>query len=123
MKIYFYDSLVAQTFEMVKRAHDCADVLNDLNRIGQAKAKVRSCGDWRAADQLNYELRQKYPCIDAMNEVASSIPVEAPQTTKQYSIDEAVIENLTNDFYGILCDTAIKKGLIHSAKEFIQSVD
>lgn len=121
--IYFYDDLVAQTFDIVKNAYDCADILNDLNRIKQAIAKVRSCGDWLTADRLNHELREKYPSINAMNKAADSIPVLFPQSTKQYTIYDAAIENLKNDAYGILCGTAIKKGLVHSAKEFIKSAD
>ncbi len=31
--IYFYDDLVAKTVETIKEAYDCADILNDLNRI------------------------------------------------------------------------------------------
>lgn len=121
--IHFYDSLVARTLEIAKNAYDCADVFNDLNRIGQAQERVKVYGDLCTADQLNQELRKKYPSIDAMNKAADSMPVLFPQPTKQYTIYEAVIENLKNDYYGILCGTAIKKGVIHSAKEFIENVD
>lgn len=121
--IRFHDNLVAQILEIVKNTYDCADVLYDLNRIEQAIARVKSYGDWRTADQLDQELRKKHPSIDAMNKVADSIPVPFPQPTKQYTIYEAAIERLKNDYYGILCGTAIKKGLIHSAKEFIKNVD
>lgn len=121
--IYFYDYLVANTLEMVKSAYDCADILTDLNRIKQAQERVRVCGDWYTANQLDEELRQKYPCIDVMNKAADSIPVLFPQPAKQYTIYEAVIESLENDRYGILCGTAIEKGLVHSAKEFIKFVD
>ena len=34
----FFDNIVAKTFETIKDAHDCADILNDLNQIEQAKA-------------------------------------------------------------------------------------
>lgn len=121
--IYFYDSLVAQTLEMVKSAYDCADILNDLNRIEQAQVWVRVHGDWNTANQLDYELRQKYPSIDTMIQIANAVPTPSPRAKKEYSNCDAMIANLNQDYYGILCDTAIKKGLIHGAKEFIKSVD
>ncbi len=121
--IYFYENLVTQTVDIVKSAYDCADILTDLNRIEQAKERVRVSGDWYTANQLDEELRQKYPYIDVMNKVADSFAVPSLQPAMQYSIYDAVIESLTNDRYGILCGTAIKKGLIHNPKEFIKSVD
>jgi len=33
------------------------------------------------------------------------------------------ISYLEQDYYGILCDTAIKKQMVHSIKEFIKNVD
>lgn len=121
--IYFYDNKVAQTLEIVKSAYDCADVLNDLTRIEQAIARVKSCGDWLTANQLDQELRKKHPSIDAMIHIASAVPSAAPRINKVHSNCDVVIDNLTQDYYGILYGTAIKKGLIHSAKEFIKSVD
>ena len=73
--IYFYDDLVEKTVETIKEAYDCADILNDLNRINQAITNIKLYGNWSAADHLDQELRQKYPCIDNMVEFANSIPV------------------------------------------------
>lgn len=121
--IYFYDDLVAKTVETVKEAYDCADILNDLNRINQAITNIKLYGSWSAADQLDQELRQKYPCIDNMVEFANSIPAHVPMSKKNYSPSEAVLSNLEQDYFGILCDTAIKKQMVHSIKEFIKNVD
>lgn len=38
--ITFYDGLFTETLEIMKEAHDCADILRDLDRIGQAKTNV-----------------------------------------------------------------------------------
>lgn len=121
--IYFYDELVAKTLETIKEAYDCADILNDLNRINQAMTNVKLYGDWYAANQLDRELRQKYPCIDNMVNFANSIPIPVPRAKKNYSAGEAVLSDLQQDYFGILCDTAIKKKMVHSVKEFIKNVD
>lgn len=121
--IYFYDELVAKTLETIKEAHDCAGILHDLNRIDQAIANIRLCGGCAPAYQLDKDLRRKYPCIDSMVAVANSMPVPAPQIKKTYSVSEAIVSNLKQDHYGILCDTALKKGLVHDIKEFIKSVN
>ena len=60
--IYFYDELVAKTLDTIKDTYDCADILNDLNRISQAIENVKLYGYWSAVDQLDQELRQKDPC-------------------------------------------------------------
>ena len=121
--IYFYNDLVVKTVETIKEAYDCADILNDLNHINQAITNIKLYGNWSAADQLDQELRQKYPCIDNMVEFASSIPIHVPRAQKNYSPSEAVLSNLEQDYFGILCDTAIKKQMVHSIKEFIKNVD
>lgn len=120
--IYFYDSLVAQTVEIIKSAYDCADVLNDLNRIEQAKERTYN-GDCLTGEVLDQELREKYPCIDKLLQGANSFPSVSRQSERVYSNSERITMALDQDKYGILCDTAIKKGLIHSIKEFIKSVD
>jgi hypothetical protein len=121
--IHFYDDLIAQTLKTVKESYDCADVCNDITRIENAISQVRVYENCGVAFQLDHELRQKYPCIDAMLETASSISIPSPRITRTYSPNEAAIENLRQDYYGILCGTAIKKEFIHSIEEFIKSVD
>lgn len=121
--IYFYDEIIAKTLDKIKDAHDCGDVLLDLTQIEQAVIRLKSGGDWFAANQLDYELRQKYSCIDAMINLANTISVPSPQAEKIYSPIEAAIANLNQDYYGILCDTAIKKGITQDIKQFIQFVD
>jgi len=71
--IYFYPELVTKVLETIKDAHDCADILYDLNRIEMAKVKVYSPGGVLAADQLGKELQKKYPTIDAMLNIAEAM--------------------------------------------------
>lgn len=121
--IYFYDDLVEKTVETIKEAYDCAGILNDLNRINQAITNIKLYGNWSASDQLDQELRQKYPCIDNMVDFVNSISVPVSRVKKNYSSSEAVLSNLGQDYFGILCDTAIKKQMVHNIKEFIKNVD
>ena len=120
--IYFYDELIARTLKTIKESYDCADILNDLNRINQAIENVNLHGNCTAAYQLDQELRQKYPCINKMVDVANSMPTPALRARRMYSASEASISDLNQDRYGILCDTAIKKQLVHNIKEFIKDV-
>ena len=120
--IYFYDDLVEKTVETIKEAYDCADTLKDLNRINQTIRNIKLYGNWSVAVQLDRELRQKYPCINSMVDFANSFPGLMPRSKKNYSVSEATLSNLEQDYYGILCDTAIKKQLVRSIKEFIKNV-
>jgi hypothetical protein len=121
--IHFYENMIAEILKNVKESSDCAEICKDINRIKKAIAQVQNCGDRFTANQLDRELRQKYPCIDGMLDVANSIPCSSLQITKAYSSDEAVIESLWQDYYGILCGTAVKKGYVHSVEELIKYID
>ncbi len=121
--IYFNDSAVAKTLETIKAAHDCANVLCDLSQIEQAKANVNLCGGVSVARQLDKKLRKKYPCIDTMINFANTMLSQVSQSKKTYSPNEAAVSNLIQDYYGILCDTAVKKEIVQEMKQFIRFVD
>ena len=121
--LHFYDELVVRTLKTIKESYDCIDVLNDLNRIDQAITNVNLYGNCTAAYQLDQKLRQKYPCIDRMVDVANSMLTPVPRTRRMYSASEAVISDLNQDYYGIICDAAIKKQLVRSIEELIKDVD
>lgn len=122
--IYFVSTIQSQTFEIIKEARDCADVLRDLNQIEQAKANLSSgYGTVLAANQLDRELRQKYPTIDMMLNIANTMRPPSPQVSRIQAEVDKTIANLNQDYCGILCDTAVKKGLAHSIKDCIKSVD
>ncbi|MCC8161594.1 MAG: hypothetical protein LIO86_00135 [Lachnospiraceae bacterium] len=121
--IYFYDDVCAKTVETIKSACDCEHILNDLRRIEQAERNIQLYGDLLTAHQLDLELRQKYPCINNMLDLANSINTSDTQTQGNCSKNEAIKTHLDQDYFGILCDTAIKKQIISSIKEFIKRVD
>lgn len=124
--IQFYDGLLVKTLETIKEAYDCVDILCDLDRIERAKANVYSCGGIFTADQLDRELREKYPAINAMLNIADAMlsnPLLPPRVRQIRSSEEIAVANLQQDYCGILCDTAVKKGLKQSIKDCIKSVD
>ena len=121
--IHFHDNLVTKTLESIKESCDCTDILHDLDHIDQSIRNVRFYGNCAAAYQLDQELRQKYPCIDRMVDVANAMLISAPRARRMYSASEAIISDLNQDYYGIICDVAIKKQLIYSIKEFIKYAD
>lgn len=121
--ITFYDGLFAKTLEIMKEAHDCVDILHDLDRIEQAKANVHSYGGVFAAAQLDRELRQKYPTIDVMLGIANAMrsdPLFPPQIEQNRTIEEIAMDNLQQDYCGILCDMAVKKRVKQSIKDCIK---
>ena len=59
-KIYFKADMENTTLNVIKEAHDCAEVANDLIRIQRTIA----IGTDEDALHLDLELRRKYPVID-----------------------------------------------------------
>lgn len=122
--IHFSSAIQNRALEIIKEGYDCADVLRDLNRIEQAKTNLYTIGEGvSAADKLDRELRQKYPAIDKMLELANTMRLPSPQTPKIRAEEEQAIVNLNQDYWGILCDTTVKKGLAKGIKDCIEFVD
>ena len=122
--IHFYSTIQSKTLEIIKEAHDCIDIFLDLNRIEQAEANLYNpYVGVSAADQLDRELRRKYPTIDKMLDLANTLLPPSPQVSSIRSEEDRALSNLNQDYCGILCDTAVKKGLARSIKDCIESVD
>lgn len=122
--IHFFSAIQSKTLEIIKEAHDCADVLLDLSRIEQAEANLYiPYVGVSVADQLDRELRRKYPTIDLMLDFANTMLPPSPQAPQICSAEDRAASTLKQDYCGILCDTAVKKGLARSIKDCIESVD
>lgn len=109
--LYFLGTIQNRTLEIIKEARDCADVLRDLSQIEQAKVNLSSTGYGAVfvANQLDRELRKKYPTIDMMLDIANAMLPPSTQASKIRSEVDQMIANLNQDYCGILCDTAAKK--------------
>lgn len=127
MNIHFDEVLFEKALKIIKDAHDCADVLCDLERIKQAEAGVYSYIGVFAADQLDQELRNKYDAIDKMLDIADTMQSNlilspAPQNEPIRSAEELAISKLEQDRCGILCDTIVKKKLAKNIESCIKEI-
>ena len=81
--IHFFSTIQNRALEIIKEAHDCADIFQDLERIKEAKVNLSTIyADVSAANRLDCELRQKYPTIDRMLYLANTMlppSSQAPQ--------------------------------------------
>lgn len=118
-KIYFASDLRERTLKALMEAHDCADVKKDLDRIQQ----TIQCGTNEQAGYLDRELRQKYPMIDYMLQVANHFPARPAKYCVETAASSFEKSNLEQDYWGILCDTAIKKGIKKRVEDCIDHVE
>lgn len=116
--IFFVADLEQSTLIAIKNAYDCADIANDLDRI----LYTIQYGTDSEAHTLDCEMMQKYPAIRAMQQFANSLPVRPAQHTTGTRNESVDKKNLRADYWGILCDTAIKKNIKKSFEECIDYV-
>ena len=117
--IYFTSDLEIQVLKAIKEAYDCADVKNDLDKIQW----TIQFGTNEQAGYLDQEMRQKYPIIGYMLQTTNRFPARPARYYAEAAASPFEKSNLEQDYWGILCDTAIKKQMVHSIKEFIKNVD
>lgn len=117
-KIHFKDDVKVATWKAINEAHDCADVANDLIRI----QRIIAIGTDEDALHLDLELRRKYPVIDTMLQIANSLPVQPSQCAAAAAGESPSKANLRQDYYGILCHIAVKKGIKKSIEDCIDHV-
>ncbi len=117
-KIYFASDLRERTLKELMEAHDCADVKNDLDRIQW----TIQCGTNGQAEYLDREMRQKYLMIDYMLQVANHFPARPARYCVKTAASSFEKFNLEQDYWSILCDTAIKKGIKKRLEDCIDHV-
>ena len=118
-KIYFASDLRERTLKELVEAHDCADVKNDLDRIQWTIQH----GTNEQAGYLDREMRQKYPMIDYMLQVANHFPARPARYCVETAASSFEKSNLEQDYWGILCDTAVKKGIKETLEGCIDRVE
>lgn len=117
-KIYFASDLAERTLKALMEAHDCADVKKDLDRIRQ----MIQYGTNEQARALDQEMRQKYPMIDYMLQTTNHFPARPARYCVETAASSFEKSNLEQDYWGILCDTAIKKGIKRRLEDCIDHV-
>ena len=118
-KIYFASDLRERTLKALVEAHDCADVKNDLDRIRW----MIQYGTNGQAGFLDWEMRKKYPMIDYMLQVANHFPARPARYCMETAASSLEKSNLEQDYWGILCDTAIKKGIKRSIEDCVDHIE
>ena len=121
--IHFDPELVSKVIEVAKDAADLRDVTKDLQQIKNAQAGILQFGDVVTARRLDAKLRKKYPVIDEMLDWANRMPPTLQTGPSNQTQLPQEVSNLQQDYYGIICHIALKKGLVQSIKQFIKSVD
>lgn len=133
MSIYFKRDLASKMSVAIKEDRDKIDVCKDICNIEQTirylkvPAESISIENYynvrRHAKELDELLRKKYPTINNLLNVANLFPKRSSATPVCSQAREEILSNLVQDYFGILCDTAWKSGIIASIKEFIDYVD
>lgn len=121
--IHFDPELVSKALEAAKDAADLMDATKDLQQIKNAEAGVLQFGDVVTARRLDAELREKYPVIEKMLDLANRMPPALQTGPSSHTQLPQEVSNLQQDYYGIICHIALKKGIVQSVKQFIKSVD
>ena len=73
--------------------------------------------------RLDLELWEKYPAINAMLQIANSLPVRPSQCASAAAGESPSKANLRQDYYSILCDTAVKKNIKKSIEDCIDHIE
>ena len=118
--IYFELNFVNHVAEIIYEAKDYIDVAKDLSEIEY----IYNNGSYYEAERLHAKMLHKYPIIMELFQLANAL---SQQPTFQNSTETAKAlmnkENLKLDFYGIICDVALKKGLKESLKDCIDHAE
>lgn len=135
-KIRFHKTLADRALEAIKEAHDLSDVREDLDRVRQEMEKVsysriimepdnnEKLKSLLHARALDDELRRKYPTINQLLFIADKLPKRPSASAIVAAATEtSEFTSLEQDYYGILCDTLLRKEITSSIEEFIDRVE
>lgn len=92
----------------------------DLNNITYFLSLNPTIDVRLAAERLDIELHHKYPTINIMINVANNVSVCNTSSTE---CEHDPMDFFKTDYYGIICDTLLKKRIISSIEEFIEGRD
>ena len=115
--IYLNQELYQRVCEVIKDAHDCRDILSDLNKINNALYGLQYGEGQKEARLLDCQLRNKYPLIEAFLDEAS--PMFSFTEGRTQGIEPVEVMALKQDWCGIICHAALKKGIVQNIKEML----
>lgn len=126
MKIHFDKDLIAKAFKITHEAVDLIDVAHDIDAINGILSKPSTIENLVSAVALDKILRERYPTIEKMLEVADCFSISPVPVSSNNSQDPPYpneYKNLEQDYFGILCDVLMKKGVTSSIEQCIKRVD
>lgn len=129
MKIHFDEDLTANALKIVRESIDLSETANDIDNIDKIKRMLLM----RPTPQLlslarkfDILLRKKYPTISEMLVAANRLPFLPASGAANNAQDPPYpqeYKNLEQDYFGILCDVLMKKGITASIEQFIKKLD
>lgn len=125
-KIHFDKDLAAKAFKITHEALDLIDVAHDIDAINGILSSPPIAENIAVAAGLDKTLREKHPTIEKMLEIADCFPISPASGAPNYAQDSLYpqeYKNLEQDYFGILCDVLMKKGIINSIEQFIAGVN
>lgn len=139
--IFFKVELNYKALKLIKESHDLLDVATDLDKIDQAQNNIDlhamdyyksqnelSFANYQTslynANNLDKELRKKYPTIDLLLNTAEMLPkITVARSSGNAVVKPQEYQALNQDRCGIKCHVLIKKGIISHAEQFIDRVE
>lgn len=121
--IYFYDDMIYKAEKYIHDSHELLDIKQDIDKIDFAMRNIQALEGIRYANELDKELRQKYPTINLMLNVANSLPIISENrqgVAKTESVRE--LSALQQDRCGIICHVLLKKNVVSSIEQCICKV-
>ena len=107
--IHFVSGLESLTLKALKDAEDCADILKDLGRIKYTIA---------------HGSEQEARAIDAILQAADNLQAtRIPLCFTTVKSGSSAKSNLQQDYWGIICDAAIKKGIKKRMEDCIDHIE
>ena len=118
--VYFNKELCAKA---LMELHDQQDVVNDYIRIFSIFNSIWTPQVLKDAYYLDTELREKYKTINLLFHRAYEKSHKSGSLGGLTYNNPPEIEALIHDYFGIAADVLLKKSIIKSVEEFIDSVD
>ena len=136
MLIHFHKDLVQKSLKAIREAQELSEVSKDIDEVLRQMEQVSAVNltqeyddnikllKLRQAMSLDKTMREKYPVIDNMLNIAYGLgPKQTSSGTSFYTNETKEYQALEQDYYGILCHVLLKKGFTETIEEFIEKVD
>ncbi len=121
--IHFYVDMIYKAEKYIHDSHELLDIKQDIDKIDFAMRNIQTLEGIRYANELDRELRRKYPTINLMLNIANCLP-KTLENRKGISKTESIPESdaLWQDRCGIICHVLLKKNVVSSLEQCICKV-